>query len=343
MKTPPALSNLRHDILDLPHALRETLTKGRPEFEALIRRTRWGEGPLYIVGSGASEITGRAGARAFETYLGRPVIARQAIDFRAYSLSTLQPRSVLLAISEDGQGDEILETSHAARRRGAAVLVVTATPESELAKTADGLFLIRCGPEERPGSKTTVCQQAVLGYLSLLSAHILARPEAQTEDALREFESLPELAQWVLSQLRDAVSSLAAESRSARRLYVTGAGFYYEAARQGSYLLRDLASTRLDVIDPFRFGRPPWIIPDRDGAVVLLSGSRCRLKRKVHEVAELCRKAGLRTISITDGNERELVEVSRLAVLLPVASEMLGALLSLIVLASAAVEGMICG
>src|SRR5262249_23359561 len=144
-------------------------------------------------------------------------------------------------------------------------------------------------------------------------------------------------------QLRDAISSFASETKTAARVCVTGAGFYCDVARQWSYLLHDLAGRSLEVIDPFRFrfSRRPWSLPAKYSGIVLLSGSRCRLKRTVHENAGVFRKSGLSVFSITDGSDRELTDLSTLAVLLPVMSEMPGSILALIILAGATAEAML--
>jgi fructoselysine-6-P-deglycase FrlB-like protein len=338
MKPFPALANARQEILDIPNALRQTLTKGRPGYEALIRRMRWGEGPVYMVGSGVSAILGLAGAYAFESHLGRPVIARPAVDFRAYSLAIVQPRSVVVAISCSGEPDETLEAARAAQQRGAAVFALTANPESELAKTADGVFLVRTGEEPSSGIKAAVCQAAVLSYLSLLSARLLKRPDAQLGSILAEFEKLPEYAEWVLTQIPDAIRSFASELRSAKALCVAGAGFYHTAALQWARLWRELAGMSLAVPEPMDFRDAFWLGMNRGATAVLLSGSRCRLKKEIHEFARLRREDGSPILSITDPNDRELVSSSQLAILLPVLSEMTGSIVALIGLGYAAYE-----
>ena len=40
--------DLKAEILDIPRALGETLEKGRPEYDALVRQTRWGDAPRTV-------------------------------------------------------------------------------------------------------------------------------------------------------------------------------------------------------------------------------------------------------------------------------------------------------
>jgi glucosamine 6-phosphate synthetase-like amidotransferase/phosphosugar isomerase protein len=73
----------RQHFTNLPRTLRETLEKGRPQWEEVVRRTRWGAVPIHIVGSGVSFAAGLAGALAFESLLGWPAVVRTPEEFLA--------------------------------------------------------------------------------------------------------------------------------------------------------------------------------------------------------------------------------------------------------------------
>src|SRR5271157_4258874 len=120
--------DVKQQIFDTPRALRETIEKGRPEYEALVRRVRWGDGPIFIVGSGASFLSAWTGVYAFESLLGWPVMARPALEFQAYSASVMRLRSVFLAVSNSGETRETLDAVRAARARDAQVLALTNNP-----------------------------------------------------------------------------------------------------------------------------------------------------------------------------------------------------------------------
>jgi hypothetical protein len=73
----------RQQFVNLPRMLRETLEEGWLEWGEVIRRTRWGEVPIHIVGSRASFSVGLAGAYAFESLLGWPAVVRTPEEFQA--------------------------------------------------------------------------------------------------------------------------------------------------------------------------------------------------------------------------------------------------------------------
>ena len=338
MRSSRRLANVRQEVLEIPAALRETLIKGHAEYEALLRETRWGQGPLYIVGSGRSFIVGLAGARAFEAALARPVICRPANDFRAYSTALVQQHPVLLAISYSGGEHEILEAVRAARRRGAKVLAVTGSTTNELATISQGVFLVRAGEEPGFGVKVSVCEQAAITYISLLSSRLSQRPDARVASRLMEFEKLPEQAEWVLLKIQDAIRSFAAELNTAKTLVAAGAGFYHPVALQWARLMARLGTTRAVVADPGDFLQFFSDVREPESSLVVLSGSQCRLKRELHEFVASSRKSISRILAITDANDRDLIDSSSLAVLLPPLDEMIGSLLALIALCSAACE-----
>ena len=65
-------------------------------------------------------------------------------------LGMVAPRDVLLALSFSGESDEILRLVPAIRRHGLKIVAMTGNVESSLAKMADVVLEIPCGPEACP-------------------------------------------------------------------------------------------------------------------------------------------------------------------------------------------------
>ena len=312
-------------------ALEETLAQGRPEFEALIRRTDWGEGPVYMVGSGTSHLVGVAGAYALESLAGWPVVARSSLDFAAYAVAAVPRRSVVVAISRAGERRETLEAARAARSRGAQLLALTAAPESTLAKTADGVFLVRGGVAASAASPTVdlLCRHAAVGYLSLVAARTLKKPSRQLETLEQEFEKLPAQVEWVLTQLEGAAGMFASQLKDATEINVIGGGFYRAVAMLWALELGRVRGKRTVVRDPEDFGPPSG---ESGAAYVFLSSSRSRMRTRVQECVGLAQGSGAKVLALTDTNDRELADRASLALLLPTASELAGSTLALALL-----------
>ncbi len=310
-------------------ALKETLAQSRPEFEGLVRRIHWGEGPVYMVGSGTSHLIGLAGAYALESLAGWPVVVRSSLDFAAYAVAAVPRRSVVVAISRSGESRETLQAARAARSRGATLLALTAARESSLAKSADGVFLVRGSAADASPTVDLLCRHAAAGYLGLVAARTLKRPSPQLESLEHEFGKLPEQVEWVLTQLEDAAGIFASQLKDATEIRVIGGGFYRAVALLWALELGRNSRKHVLVFDPGDGGLPP---AEKDGAYVFVSSSRSRLRAHVQECLGAARGSGTRVLALTDTNDRELADGASLALLLPTASELVSSTLALALL-----------
>ncbi len=326
--------DVRGEIRDAPRALRQTLEKGRPEFESLVRGTRWGDGPLYILGSGPSYPAALAGLCAFEGLLGWPVVVSRAANFLAYSASLIRPRSVVLAVSLSGEADKTLEAALQARSRGAALLALTASATSPLAEAADGAFLVRSGEESRLGLQSGLCLYAAMGFIAMIAARVLKRHHHKLDELEQEYEKLPEHAEWVLTRLTDAARTLASHLRDLESLVLVGGGSYYPAALQAAETMARLTPLRALALDVAELRESLAKPGARNRTALFLSGSRCRMKKEIHESARLMGGPEANLYAVTDSNDQELCGAVSLAVLLPSLAETTGSPLELLFLQS---------
>jgi DNA-binding MurR/RpiR family transcriptional regulator len=327
----------RQQIQEIPGALRMTLEKAHAEYGAVVRKVRWGDGPLYICGEGECAGLGLAASYAFETFPGWPVVARPVEVFQSYAFPLLQPRSVLILISARGEWPEGLELAETARQRDCILLVLTNTPDSRLTKGADHVFFTRAEVDaESPAM--AVCMHAALSFLAFESARILKRPEPQWDLLEEEIDHLPDKLEWVLTQLPSVVRSMAVEVARLPRLRVVGGGFYHYPAWQGARRMRSLPSPEVGAVEASEFLHEHDYFARRDEGVLLLSGSHSKMKKLLHRGAAQARANGARVLSLTDSNDRDLVEGSDLGILVPSLLEMPAATLAMFMLEWLAME-----
>jgi glucosamine--fructose-6-phosphate aminotransferase (isomerizing) len=321
----------RAKILEIPRFLRETLEKSFPEYETLIRHVRWGEAPICICGCGASGPVGMAGAYLFEWLAGWPVLARSAKVFELYTLSTLRPRSVVLVISASGEDAEGLEVARIARSRGAALLALTRNPDGPLAKACEGVFLTRDeGAED--SAAAVVCQLAALSSIALIAARVLKHSSAGLELIEDELKKSPGQLEWSFTQLSDALPALVQELRATGRFWLVGGGLYHPVVVRGARRLSASGGIHGEGIEVSEFCSGPLHHLRRGDVAMLVSGSRVRIKREVHQAAAQIKLKGARLITLTDTNDRELVDRSEMAILVPPLSEVGGSILALALL-----------
>ncbi len=331
--------DIRKDLLGLPQALRETIGTGGPEYDELVRKTRWGDGPVYVIASGGALAAAWAGAYGFETLVGVPAMARTAADFQTYALIALRPRAILLVVANSEESAETVEAARAAKSRGATVLALTSNTQSDLGKIADGAFLVR-DDDAQPGSlRADICRYAAACYLAFVAARALKRPDAYLRDLEQEFAELPDHIEWVFSQLSDAVRALSTELETSPRVQVAGGGFYFPAAMHGAEMLRKLKQADARAFNALGAEFRERCPHEPGDALLLLSGSRCRGRKLIHALAEGASRAGPKLLALTDKNDPEVSRRAALAILLPVLSEEAGSLVSLALLAWVACHG----
>jgi len=331
--------DLHQQVLSGPRDLREMMEKGRPEFESMVRRVRWGDGPLFLVGTGPSYFAALTGVYAFEGLVGFPVIARRAADFEAYEVSVLRQRSLVMALSNSGETSATLDAARAARARGAVVLAMTNNPASTLAQTADVVVLLRAGDTTETVLSTYLCQQAAIGYLALVAAQVLKRHHHQLEVLEEEFAQLPGQVERIQTHVQDAVHALAGELKDLTALSVVGGGFYHPIALQAARLLQKHSQLRTEGLDEGAFRAEVHSTGAAPPAVLFLSGTHCQVKKRMHAVCEEAKESGMKIFSVTDGNDRPLQESAHLSLLLPELTEMVGSTLTLALVQSLAEHG----
>jgi len=328
------VTDFKQEVADLPRVFRATLDHGHREYDTVVRHTRWGEIPIYILGDGASYYAGLTGTYAFELLLGWPVVLRSPRMLTTYGHSIVGPRAIVLAISGFGESDEMLEAARLVRRRGAVLLVLTTETEGALARMAEAVFPVEA---TRPaGTRLTqaVCLQAAAGFLALIAARALTRPSPLLPTLEKEWQELPRNAEWVLQHLDDAARSLASELKAVDHLHLVSGGFYYPTACQWARHLRQLGGLRVTAHDLEDFDS--WPLSSEQDALILLSGSRSRLKAQLHRLLARAAQTRAKILSVTDRDDRNLIGRSLISVLLPALSEMVASILMLVLLEAVA-------
>ena len=306
----------RQQIQEIPGALRLTLEKAHAEYGAVVRKVRWGDGPVYVCGAGDCAALGVAAGYALEYFLGLPVVARPVEVFQSYSRSLLHPRSVLVMISARGEWPEAQELARDALERGCTTVALANTPDSPLVKLADHVFLTPAeGDAESP--TVTVCMHAALNFLAFEAMRVLKKPKPWWDLVEKDFDQLPEKLDWVFTQLPSVVRSVAAEVARFPRLRIVGGGFYHYPAWQAARRMRFLAGLPVEAIEASELLSGLAHFARRDDAVLFLSGSQSKMKKLLHRWAAQARANGARVLSLTDSNDRELAEGSDLGILIP--------------------------
>jgi fructoselysine-6-P-deglycase FrlB-like protein len=321
----------RQQIQEIFGALRTTLERARRECSDVVRRVRWGEGPVYFCGQGPCSELGIAAAYAFESLLGWPVVSHPAEVFRTYGLNLLRPRSVLLIVSTSGDSLEVQELVNAAHDRGSTVVVLCNAPGGASANGADHV-LVMCAEGGADTPAVAVCLYSALNFLALEGARVLKRPDPKVASLADEFDQLPGKLEWLFMQHTAVVRSAAAAVSNASRLHIIGGGFFHFPAWHLARRVRSLPAVAVDASEASEFLSTPSELAREGDTGLFLSSSQSKLRKHIHRSAARAAQNGVHVVSITDSNDYELVQASNLAVLIPLMSEAPASALTMFVL-----------
>jgi DNA-binding MurR/RpiR family transcriptional regulator len=303
------------------------MTKGRPEYERTVRGVRWGDAPIYVVSGAGSLAAGLTAAYAFEDLLGCAVVVREVSSFLSYSLGVIRTGSLVVLIS--GEAPEMLDAARAAARSGARVLAV-APDSAPIAAAANLVFPL---PEVAGASASgliAVClEHAALGYLAVLAARLVKRPQPTLERLEREWNAIPEHLDSLSNHLADVIRASAAELWPSSSLFFVGDGYYQTAAERAAGFAQRRGSCPALGLDLARFCCNHLRNLSPGAGVVFLSGSQGRARKVVAEAARETKERGAVAVAVTGGNDHDLTRQARLTILVPDLVELPASILSL--------------
>lgn len=311
--------------------------EGLPLYDTLVRRVGWGERPVFMLGDGPSYPAALAGAWAFESLLGMPVVVERPAVFNAYTCRTLASRSLVILVAGRQDGGETLAAARKARSRGAIVWAITPNPASELAALADAAVTDYSVNPDDQSTRSIFCRHAAMLFLAVAAARVLKAPGKLSNTQEGELAKLAGHVVWVLNQVSDAARALAKQTSSLPGLYLVGGGALYPVALQAASRMRQLRNFPALGFELLDFEQSLRQISQPGSGILYLSSSRCSLKQQVHQsVREIRQHRNHNILAITDDNDRQLSERADMAILLPILTEAGAALLTLVFLELAA-------
>jgi fructoselysine-6-P-deglycase FrlB-like protein len=324
---------VRNEIFELPHTLSETLEKGKREYDFVIRKTPWGDLPKIFTGPEELRPEAEFMAGAFAGLLEWPCAVHPVSSAGA----EVRSKSVCFMLSGAGDSAELQNLAQSMRGHGGTSLALVAERNDPLTQVADGAFAV-CQGEKLGSVSLGVCRQAVAGYLALLTARTLKRSTPRFDALEKELVQLPQHLEKAYSQHGDGVRSLAARLAGAKDLRILAGGGYWCSATNSASLLSRLSgiSSRPVRVSEDSVELPPAIT--RDTLVILLTGSRCAVKKRLLATVKGAKRAGAEIVTLTDGNDRDLMRLSSMTLMLPALDELTGSILCHAIMAWTAYE-----
>ena len=289
----PETTQMAREIAEQPAALAATFEHLLPLRE---RVSRLGEGRRHVmfVARGSSD-----NACVYGRYLTE-IHARRQASLAAPSVATLYGASydlsdsLVIAVSQSGATQEIIDTAEWARRNGAAVVGITNHEDSPLASVADVALTTQAGVEKAvPATKTYTTQLAAIA----VAVDALA-PTPGTLDA--GIARVPEVAAQALEAPVDDAAALLA---SAHDVLASGRGLSFGTTLEVALKLEETCLQPVRGLSYADLKHGPIAVVDADLVTILVAAGDGPALPGMTELAATVREKGSRILGIGGDTE----------------------------------------
>ena len=248
------------EIAEQPQTLQRLLDGGLPALREVAeqvarRRPRF----VLLAARGTSDHAALYAKYLTEIRLGLPAGLASPSTLTTYGSRPDYDDVLWITVSQSGGSPDLVDSTTAARSRGALTLAVTNAPDSPLAQAADLHIDVLAGPE--------LAVAATKSYTSeLLALYLLI--DAWGGGGGSPARALPECAQQVLE--RGIAKELAQRYRFVERLVVTARGYAYATAREAALKMMETSYLSAHAFSGADLMHGPLAMVDEDRPVIAI-------------------------------------------------------------------------
>ena len=300
----------QHTIAAYVDALTDRTTiPGGFDFAALQR--------IQIVACGTAYIAGLIGKYLIEQLADLPVDVEVASEFR-YREPSLSSASLAIAISQSGETADTLAALRYCQAKGMKSAALVNTVESTIAREADVIWPIHCGPEIGVAStKAFTAQVSMLTTLAVAAARARGKiDEAEEQRLVRVLLEAPRLIAESIN-LEEAVRDVAVEVAKARDVLYLGRGPMYPLALEGALKLKEISYIHAEGYAAGELKHGPIALVDEATPIVILAPFDSYFEKSASNMSEVMARGG-QVVFITDPDgERHAPAGARVVVTAP--------------------------
>jgi glucosamine--fructose-6-phosphate aminotransferase (isomerizing) len=229
------------EIHEQPRAIEETLSKEKKkirEVAEIIYDKKYEM--VYITGSGTSYHAGLVGQYTFSALTKMINSLLPASEFGTW-FSPLKPKKTLvIAISQSGESSDIIEAAKTALQKNIALVALTNTPQSSLAKMADYTLVTHAGEEHAvTATKSYASQLTVLFMLVLEIAELQGQHPNQIKNLRETLAITPRFVSETISISEEEAQKTAHKFKNSKSFFLLGSGPNYATALEGALKLKE--------------------------------------------------------------------------------------------------------
>ncbi len=283
---------------------------------------------IILTGCGTSWHSALYGKYCLEQYARMAVDVEYASEFR-YREPVVDENDVVIAVTQSGETADTLAALRLANEKGATTLGICNVVGSSVARESDAGIYIHAGPEIGVAStKAFTSQLVAFCLLTLTIARSRDRSDESIRSICRDLRRLPELCSAVLQQ-DSAIQEIAGAFYNVANFLYLGRGYSFPVALEGALKLKEISYIHAEGYPAAEMKHGPIALIDSEMPVVFLA-PRDKTYTKVLSNMEEVKARGGRVIAVVDNPDQRLSQMAEYTIRIPMASEVLSPVLSVI-------------
>jgi glutamine---fructose-6-phosphate transaminase (isomerizing) len=279
------------DLLEQPVALENTLdgltrSKG---LEQIANRLRKGAFEKLILTGMGSSFHALHPLNLSLIDRGLTPIMMETSELVHYGQGLFDPKTLIVAVSQSGQSAEIVRLMDS-NLHDSAVIAVTNTERSHLAKNATAVVLTRAGHEFSVSCKTYVSTLMALQWLSDVLRH------RDLRHSRHELKHAPAAAARYLANWTNHVLLLSRRLKNINHLFLVGRGASLAAAGTGALIIKESDHFHAEGMSSAAFRHGPFEMLGRDTFVLVFAGTAKTRELNRRLAADVQQQRGLAEI-----------------------------------------------
>ncbi|WP_447635691.1 glutamine--fructose-6-phosphate transaminase (isomerizing) [Flavobacterium microcysteis] len=284
---------------------------------------------IIIVACGTSWHAGLVAEYIFEEFARIPVEVEYASEFR-YRNPIINPKDVVVAISQSGETADTLAAIKLAKEKGAFVFGVCNVVGSSISRETHAGAYTHAGPEIGVAStKAFTTQITILTLISLRLAK--AKGTMSNSDFhryLQELEVIPEKVAEALAT-NDIAKTIASIYKDAPNCLYLGRGYNFPVALEGALKLKEISYIHAEGYPAAEMKHGPIALIDEKMPVIVIAPKQGHYDKVVSNIQEIKSRSG-KIIAVVTKGDTQVRELADHVIEIPDTAEALTPLLTTI-------------
>ncbi len=278
------------EISEQPNTILEAGKKSKETIEQVADFIRHAKS-LYITGSGTSYNAALVAKYLLSKYAN--IKSETILSSELPTLpNSIEPNSILIAISQSGESADVLEAVNIAKKSNAKILSMVNMMTSSLVRESSLVMGMNCGPEKGVAATKSFTSQLAIIY--------------QITDKLCngcigiDFKKVSDCISKILSD-HSKIQSIAKKLKDVSDIYILGRGIHYPIAFEAALKLKELTYIHAEGIPAGELKHGPLALMDSNVYVVIINPNDSTYNDTITSANEI-KARGAKIIGISDKN-----------------------------------------